>query len=452
MPSRREFLGGTAAGATGVAWSARNTQNSVLLRTHDWFGDKLERFEFPPGWQLRTYHMKGYQAAVLPAQEIRKAILNPVGTKPLAEIAAGKTTATIAVDDMTRPTPAHDLVPHIVAELNAAGIRDENILFVIGHGAHPQLNGMEAAQKIGQEAVWRHPWINHNCWENLVELGTTRHKNQVLANTYYCNADVKITISGLKAHGYSGYAGGPKMILPGVSGIKSIRYNHFEVRPAARPRRDASGVEIISMHQNEKRQDMIDAARAVGVDFSVQTVYNQERKLVRVVAGDIVAAHNQAARYAVNHLATEYAKSADIIVINAYPKGLEPQADFVWGTRGLKDGGSVVLIDQHPLGKAPWHYDDQLRFFQRGGGSYFKQRAARKKYFRQARQFLWYSQYLQARELDMMDVPPETVGLRKWADVIERLKREHKGDVEVAVYPYAGIQHGIATLDLPADA
>ena len=450
MPSRREFLAGTAAGATRVAWSADHTQSSVELRTHDWFGDKLERFEFPPGWQVSTYHMQGYQAPVLAAQEIRKAILNPVGTKPLAEIAVGKRTATIAVDDMTRPTPAHDVVPHVVAELNAAGIRDENILFVIGHGAHPMLNGMEVAQKIGQEAVRRHPWINHNCWENLVDLGVTRHKNQVFADTYYCNADVKITISGLKAHGYPGYGGGPKMILPGVCGIKTIRYNHYEVKQSAGPRRDPSGVEIIRMHENEKRQDMIDAARAVGVDFSVQTVCNQDRKLAHVVAGDIVDAHNQAARYAVNHLATEYAKRADIVVINAYPRGLEPQADLVWGTRGLKEGGSIVLIDQHPMGKAAWHYVDQLVFFQRAGGNYFKHREARKKRFPQARQLLWYSQYLQARELDMMDIPPETVGLRDWTDVIERLKREHKGDVEVAVYPYTGIQHGRATLDLPS--
>ncbi len=448
MPSRREFLAGSAA-ATAAALSAAESDRSVVLRTHDWFGDKLERFDFPPGWRVRTYHMKGHQAPVLSSQEIRKAVLNPVGTKPLAEIAAGKTTAVIAVDDMTRPTPAHEIVPHLVAELNAAGIRDENILFVVGHGCHPMLNGMEAAQKIGQDAVQRHPWINHNCWENLVELGTTRHKNRVFANTYYCNADVKITISGLKAHGYPGYAGGPKMILPGVCGITTIRYNHFEIKQSSRPRRDPNGVEIITMHQNEKRQDMIDAARAVGVDFSVQTVYNQDRKLVRVVAGDIVEAHNQAARYAVNHLGTEYAKSADIIVINTYPKGLEPQQDFVWGSRGLKEGGSIVLINQHPMGKAAWHYDDQLRFFQRGGGNYFKHREARKKRFPQARQFLWYSQYLQARELDAIDVPPETVGLRTWTEVVDRLRREHKGDVEVAVYPYSGIQHGIATLDLP---
>ncbi len=452
MPSRRQFLAGTAAGVTAEALSARQASNAVVLRTHDWYGDRLERFEFPNGWHIRTCHMKGYQTPALSAGEIRKAILSPVGTKSLAEIAAGKATATIAVDDMTRPTPVYDIVPHVVAELNAAGIRDENILFVIGHGAHPTLNGMEVALKIGQEAVRRHPWINHNCWENLVELGATRYKNQVFADTYYYNADVKITISGLKAHGYTGYAGGPKMVLPGVCGIKTIRYNHYEMPQASRPREGADGVEIIRMHQSEKRQDMIDAARAVGVDFSVQTVYNQERKAVRIVAGDIVGAHNRAARYAVNHLATESARGADIVVMNAYPKGMEPQANLFWATRGLKDDGSIVLIDQHPMGKAAWHYAEQRIYFERGGGNYFKQRAARKKRFPQAGQFLWYNQYLQARELDGMDVPPEAIGLRSWAEVIDRLKQKHKGDVEVAVYPYAGIQHGIAMLDLPADA
>jgi hypothetical protein len=40
--------------------------------------------------------------------------------------------------------------------------------------------------------------------------------------------------------------------------------------------------------------------------------------------------------------------------------------------------------------------------------------------------------------------------MRRWEDVIAALRRVHKGDsVTVAVYPYAGIQHGIARLDLP---
>ena len=155
------------------------------------------------------------------------------------------------------------------------------------------------------------------------------------------------------------------------------------------------------------------------------------------------------ARYAVNHLATEYAKNADIIVVNAYPKGGQLHEHFHWGAQGLKDGGSIVVINQNPMGEFAWHYLDERQFNQ--GKSFFAQRAARKQRFPQARQVLLYSQYLQARELDHPYFPPEAVGLRAWNDVVDRLKREQRGDVRVAIYPYAGIQHGIAKLDLPEE-
>jgi len=447
MPTRRDFLAAAAAGA--AAPKGRRGSNAIELRTHEWFGDRLERFEFPAGWRISVQHMKGHQARPLTAAEIKRALETPVGTKPLREIAAGKKTVTIAFDDLTRPTPTYEIVPHVVAELRAAGIRDENILFVTAYGCHYQMNGMEVAKKLGEETVRRHPWINHNIWENLAELGVTKAGNQILVNTYYVKADVKITLSGLKAHGTPGYGGGPKLILPGLSGIKTIRFMHQEIRRARRPPAQ-DGIPIFYMWENEQRQDMIEAARKVGVDFSVQVVYNQDRRAVHVVAGDIVAAHHKAARYAVNHLYTDYAKDADVVVVNAYPKGSQLHEHFHWGSRGLKDGGSIVVINQNPMGEFVWHYLDEAGFNR--GGSYFAQRAARRRRFPRARQVLLYTQYLQQRELDNPYFPPETVGLRSWAEVLERLKRAHQGDVDVAVYPYAGLQHGPTVLDLPDGA
>jgi len=448
MVSRRKFVTGTAAGA--AAARAASASNRISLRTHEWFGDKVETFEFPPGWRINVQHMKGAGARPLSAAEIRQAIQNPVGARRLAEIAAGKKTVAIAFDDLTRPTPTYDIVPHVIAELREAGIKDENILFVTAYGCHYQMNGMEVAKKLGAETVRRHPWINHNIWMNVVDLGKTRAGNTIEVNTYFHKADVKITLSGLKAHGTPGYGGGPKLILPGICSFKTIWYMHNEIKRKRRPWRDADGLEIFYMWENEQRQDMIEAARLVGVDFSVQTVYNQERKAVMVVAGDIVKAHHKAARYSVNHLATEYAKDADVVVVNAYPKGGQLHEHFGWGARGLKDGGSVVVINQNPMGEFVWHYQDEV--YLNKGKSWFQQRDERKRRYPQARQVLLYSEYLQRRELDNPMFPPEAVGCTSWQQVVERLKREHKGDVTVAVYPYAGIQHGLAKLDLPEDA
>jgi hypothetical protein len=98
------------------------------------------------------------------------------------------------------------------------------------------------------------------------------------------------------------------------------------------------------------------------------------------------------------------------------------------------------------------HYAHQWAYSEAGQGDYFKLRAARRKRFPGAGQVLLYSEYLQARDLLDPFLPPETIGARQWSDVIDKLKLEHKGDVEVAVYPYAGIQHVVAKVDLPEDA
>ena len=108
--------------------------------------------------------------------------------------------------------------------------------------------------------------------------------------------------------------------------------------------------------------------------------------------------------------------------------------------------GSIVLIDQNPMGEFAWHYLDGAKFNQ--GNGWFAQRDKRRKRYPRAKQVLLYSQYLQRRELDNPYFPPEVEGFRSWPDVVARLKAAHKGDVKVAVYPYAGLQHGRAVLDI----
>ncbi|MBK9171109.1 MAG: DUF2088 domain-containing protein [Bryobacterales bacterium] len=441
MSTRRAFLAGAAA--TGAV---RAGVQRVPLRTHEWFGDSVEEFEFPAGWEVDIRHMRGFGTPPLSPGGLRQAIRNPTGAAPLRELAAGKRTVAIAFDDLTRPTPASAVVPFLVEELHAAGIADENVLFVTAYGAHYQMNGLEVAKKLGEEAVRRHPWINHNIWENLTDFGVTRAGNHLRLNPYYAAADLRLTISGLKAHGTPGYGGGPKLILPGIAGMDSIRHMHLKIARAPKPPHAPDGTPIFYVRDNEQRQDMIEAARRVGVAYSVQIVYGADRRPVHVVSGDVVEAHHAAARYAVNHLATEYARDADVVVVNAYPKGSQLHEHFGWGSRGLKDGGSVVVINQNPMGEYVWHYLDEAKFFD--GSSYFKQRAARRKRFPQAGQVLLYSQYLQARELDHPYFPPETEGFRDWDSVIARLRRAHPNGAKVAIYPYAGIQHGPARLDL----
>jgi nickel-dependent lactate racemase len=453
MSTRRKFLAGVVTASAAYSSPGRATaegeRNSIRLRTHEWFGDKVEEFKFPPGWRIAEQRFRGHDAPVLSAEQIRQAILAPVGAKQLRDIAAGKKTVAIAVDDFTRPTPTRDIIPHVVAELSAAGIKDENILFVMAGGAHYKVNNMEAAKKLGLATVRRHPWINHNIWEMLVELGSTSQGNQVFINSYYHKADIKITLSGMKGHNTLGVGGGAKLILPGVAGMKSIRYMHFDIG-VRRPWPKKNGQTVFTVAGNPQRRDMVEFARRTGVEFSVQICYNQDRKVVNVVAGDIEAAHHRAARYTLDHVATEPARQADLAVVNAYPKGQQVFEHLRWGPRGLKDGGSIVIINQQPMGEYVWHYMNNAYAFQRSTGDYFHGYVSREPRFPMASQVLYYSQYAQAWEAPA--ISPDMIAVRSWDEVIAHLKKQHKGDVQVAVYPYAGIQHEVGITDLPEEA
>jgi hypothetical protein len=191
----------------------------------------------------------------------------------------------------------------------------------------------------------------------------------------------------------------------------------------------------------------------MGVDFSVQQCYNEDRKLVKVVAGDIVKAHHEACRYAIPANSTVLAKNADIVIANCYPRGAQLHELFSFAGAGVRDGGSAVIVNQYPMGELVWHFNDQVLFFQNGKRDYFKARAARRCRNPGLGQLILYSQYLQQRELSDPSIPPDTIGCRLWQDVIERLKAKHTGgSVEVAVYPAAGLQHAVATHDIPPDA
>ena len=143
--SRRSFIKGAGTAGTipliGTALAAGSGQptkvaalkgsaHSVVIPTHEFTGNLDERLDFPVDWKLNVMRMKGEGDTPLTPQQITAAIQKPIGTAPLRELAAGKNNAAITFDDMTRATPAYAIAPLVLAELKAAGIKDENILFL----------------------------------------------------------------------------------------------------------------------------------------------------------------------------------------------------------------------------------------------------------------------------------------------------------------------------------
>ena len=447
--SRRDFIKLSGTGTAlligsaflpgkGLSKSIISPQgNSINIPTHEWFGDMEERLDFQGDWQINTVEMAGHNAPVLTPDEIRARIGSPIQTKPLSDIAYGKKTAVITFDDLTRPTPVNKVAPYVIEELKKGGIKDENILFVASYGNHRIMSQIEVKAKLGEEIVNRYPWINHNVWENLINVGVTSFRNRIKINHYFMKADVKVCISGIKHHSFAGYGGGGKAVLPGVAWIESTSYNHRTLRGAGSSRNETAG--MLKIFKNETRLDMEEAAKLAGVDFTVQIVYNGRRKPVGIFAGDSRQAHVAACKMANNHYRTQPFKEADIVIANSYPQTRQGTSSLSWIRRSIKEGGSAVLILQNPMCLSTWHYHGERTSF--NFESYWDRLPTDgSSPVQKAKQIIVFSQYLQKR--DKNGFPSKYVQFaEKWDQVLALLKKNHKGSTSVAVYPYAGIQH-----------
>lgn len=451
--SRREFLeeAGKLASVPliGTALAAGPYQQkavprarggtSVVIPTHEFAGNLDERIDFPPGWDVHVMDMAGHNAPVLTPAQLAEQMSQPIGTQTLRELAEGKKTVVVTFDDLTRTTPTYTMAPWVVGELRAAGIRDENVLFLASFGTHRPMTAAEVEKKLGKEIVANHPWVNHNVFDCLKEVGTTSFKNKVLLNQTFLGTELKICLSGIKVHYDAGYGGGAKAVLPGVAGLSSVEYNHINI---LRNIRTSGPVRIF---KNEMRLDMIEAARMAKVDFSVQLLYNQKLRPLRAFSGDIVDAHHAAVRLAAKTYCTPTFKDADIVVANAYPQNAQAYHGQRWIRLSIKQGGTGVLILQHPLGLDPVHYLNN-RTAGRSGATYWDLHRRMPGRGPGGSKLIVYSQYLTRALKD--NYGSDTDFCAKWADVIKILQERHKGsDVKVAVYPYAGMQHQEIELD-----
>jgi nickel-dependent lactate racemase len=424
-----------------------------------------ERLDFPPDWDINVVHMRGYGAPVLTQEQLAEQMNKPIGTLPLREIAAGKKTVAIVHGEMSRPTPTYEMVPWVLDELKAAGIQDENILFIAGIANHRPMTQTEVAAKLGMNVIRKHAWVNHSCFYGCKEIGTTSYKTNVMVNQDFMGADVKITLSGIKVHFDAGYGGGAKMVLPGVSHIDTVEHNHNVV---LRETRTSGPVKIF---QNEMRKDINEAARLAKVDFSVQLMYDHKLRPIAVRSGDIVASHESIVRLAAKTYCAPAFKEADIVVANAYPKCSQASASQRWINLCAKDGGTGVLIVNHPWTVDPIHFLNN-RTAARRGMSWYQQMATRISggtrggiagpaparattgpggpgapgVRRREIGLIVYSQYM-TRSF-MNGFAPGTQFASTWEEVIRMLQEKHKGSgIRVAVYPYAGIQHEEIELD-----
>src|SRR5690554_5898103 len=105
------------------------------------------------------------------SEEIVRALKNPIGTT-FANLKGAKNVV-IVTSDLTRPVPNKLILPPLIAELEAIGIKKEQITLLIGTGLHRVSPEEEFVELVGEELAKEIRIVSHDAWDedNLVYLG-----------------------------------------------------------------------------------------------------------------------------------------------------------------------------------------------------------------------------------------------------------------------------------------
>lgn len=285
-----------------------------------------------------------------PIEAIKTAVRDPIEAPPLRELAAGRRSCAIVINDITRPCPTREMLEAMLPDLAAAGIDEGRIVLVIATGNHRPNTPAEIEGMIGPDLAGRLRVANHDGQDesSLVYLGDSKLGVPLYINRLVAEADLKIVTGLITPHHAAGYSGGRKSILPGVSGLKTLQIHHSL---PIRPYEPAMGW----YEDNPFHLESLWAARKVGVDFMVNTIDNSRREVVAAVAGDVDLAHRRGMEICRRIWEVPLAARADVVVTcpGGFPRDFDmhqSQKAVSVAELAVAPGGVIILVAECPDG------------------------------------------------------------------------------------------------------
>lgn len=305
-------------------------------------GRKID-FTLPKGWTVISGQDRPpAPVAKDPDAEIDGALDHPIGSEKIEDLARPGMEVVLLFDDLQRPTPAHLVLPKIMDRLNTAGVEDERIRAVCALGTHHLLSLEQLKTKVGKQASSRLEGrlLCHDphAKDNVI-IGRTHRGTLVEINKYVAFADLIIGVGECMPHPVAGYGGSFKLVMPGVCSYRSVADHHFTWM-----RHPKSRVNVLE--GNHFYEEIVDAGRISRMAFKIDLIMNEKKEVIRAFAGDPVAEHREASKYAESLYLVPLKKLADVTITSAFPMeyGVQATKALTMASFCTRTEGAIVWV------------------------------------------------------------------------------------------------------------
>lgn len=273
-------------------------------------------------------------------EEVRRALHSPIDSKRVSQIVKRGERVVIVTSDITRPLPSREILPALIEELHLGGVKDEDIKIVFALGSHRRHTEEEMKYLVGEEIYKRVRCIDSDS-QDCMRLGYTSYKTPVDIYSEVAKADRRICLGNIEFHYFAGYSGGAKAIMPGVSSREAIQANHSAmVKTNAR-----AG----AMDDNPVRLDIEEVIQFVPIDFIVNVILDESKKIIKAFAGHYKFAHREGCRFLDQLYKVNLKEQGDIVITTpgGYPKDInlyQAQKALDNAKHAVKEGGIIILL------------------------------------------------------------------------------------------------------------
>ncbi len=296
-----------------------------------------------------------------PRAAVAAALAAPTGSPPLATLVGGRRSACILICDITRPVPNRLFLRPMIEAMVAAGIPLGAISVLVATGLHRPNLGDELAELVGDPWVLEHVRVeNHYARDEAahVDLGRTATRGTpVRLDRRFVEADLRIATGLVEPHFMAGWSGGRKVIAPGIADHETIRTFH-----SARFMEDPLAVQC-NLVGNPLHEEQLEIVRMLGELYALNTVIDEERDLVAVTFGEIVASHQAAVDFVSAATAVPVGRRFSTVVTSSagYPldktyyqtiKGMVTPLDI------LAPGGTLIIASECSEGLGSTEFRD----------------------------------------------------------------------------------------------
>ena len=285
------------------------------MQVHLAYGQNGLNVELPDGCDVVTSRF--VPGVVDEPATLRDALRGPINSAPLAKKVKASDKVVIVHSDITRATPNDRILPVILAELEAAGVKRQNIVLMNALGTHRPQTDAELRMMLGDRIVDEYCCLQHNAFDDtiLVPMGNTKLGHPVRINKQFLEADVRILTGFIEPHFFAGFSGGPKGVLPALAGAESVMTNHGRAMIANE--RAAWGI----TEGNPIWEEMREVALMTEPTFLLNVTLNVKKEITGVFAGEMLAAHAEGCHFVRDQAMVAVEAPYDVVVTtnSGYP-------------------------------------------------------------------------------------------------------------------------------------